>query len=160
MFKVIFVEFIPFSWSYYRETGLLWSARSWFLQKLLLSEQDNCAWLLKDTDREKEPLNFNSSAYKKYEHGDLGSWYIKATLCKKFPYWKKIFKKNEVATGKTLFFLTCPFWTTHSIYLNISFQQGSFVWKWCAVILSTFNQNIALQFFEKGFRFSENLFQS
>ena len=69
--------------------------RSWFLQKLLLSEQDNCAWLLKDTDRENEPLNFNSSAYKKYEHGDLGSWYIKATLCKKFQYWKKIFKKMK-----------------------------------------------------------------
>ena len=34
-----------------------------------------------------------SSAYEKYEYGYLNSSHIKSTLCKRFFYWDKIFKK-------------------------------------------------------------------
>ena len=34
-----------------------------------------------------------SSAYEKYKSEHLGSWYIKATLYKRFLNWNKIFKK-------------------------------------------------------------------
>ena len=51
---------------------------------------------------------------------------------------KQNFQKNKVATGKTLFFVIVPFWTHHSISLNIGFWHGSFVWKWCVFSLSAF----------------------
>ena len=37
----------------------------------------------------------------------------------------------------------------HSICLNIGFCYGIFVWKWCVFNLSTFNEKMVLQFYEK-----------
>ena len=56
----------------------------------------------------------------------------------KVPKLKQNIRKNEAVTGKTLFF----------------------VWKCCVFNLSTFNEKIVLQFFEKDLHFSENLFKS
>ena len=44
--------------------------------------------------------------------------------------WNKI-QKNKIVTGKTSFFVIGPFYTHHSICLNIGFWYGSFPWKWC-----------------------------
>ena len=52
---------------------------------------------------------------------------------------KQNFQKNEAVTGKTPFFVIGPFCTPHSIWLNIAFWQGSFVWKCCVFNLSTLN---------------------
>ena len=41
-------------------------------------------FVLKDTHREKTPSN-KTPAHEKYKYGHLGSWYIKSTLCKRFP---------------------------------------------------------------------------
>ena len=43
------------------------------------------------------------------------------------------FSKKEVVSGKNPFFVTSPFYTPHSICLNIGFWRGSFVWN---VVLS------------------------
>ena len=72
----------------------------------------------------------------------------------------KIFKKNKVVTGKTLFFVIGPFCSHHFTCLNIGFWYDSFEWKWYFFNLSAFNEKTVLQFFEKGFRFPENLFQT
>ena len=48
-------------------------------------EQINVGWkVIKDTHREKSTLKLNSSAYEKYEDGQLDCWYIKLTLFKRF----------------------------------------------------------------------------
>ena len=73
---------------------------------------------------------------------------------------KQIFQKNKVVTGKTPLFVIGPFCSLYSICLNIGFWQNSFEWKWCVFSLTGFNYKRVLQFFEKGFRFTENLFQS
>ena len=52
---------------------------------------------------------------------------------------KQNFQKNKLGTGKTPFFVLGPFYSHHSICLNIGFWYGSFVWKWCAFNLSAFN---------------------
>ena len=72
---------------------------------------------------------------------------------------EQIFQKNKVVTGKTLLFEIGPFCSCHSC-LNIGFWQSSFEWKLYVFNLSGFNYKTVLQFFEKGFRFRENLFQS
>ena len=58
---------------------------------------------------------------------------------------KQNFQNKELLAG--------PFCTFHSTCLNIGFRQSSFVWKCCAVNLSTLNEKNSL-------RFAENLFQS
>ena len=70
------------------------------------------------------------------------------------------FQKERVVTGKTPLFMIGPFCTHHLFCLNIGFWHGSIIWKRCVFNLSTFNLKTLLQFFEKGFCFSENLFQS
>ena len=70
---------------------------------------------------------------------------------------KQIFVKTKLVTGKNSFFMIGPFCTPHSICLGIGFWQSSFV-AFSILVLST--KKTVLQFFEKGFRFSENLFQS
>ena len=52
---------------------------------------------------------------------------------------EQIFQKNKVVTGKTPLFVIGPFCSRHSIYLNISFWQSSFEWKWCVFNLSGFS---------------------
>ena len=52
-----------------------------------------------------------------------------------------------------------PFPTLHSIYLNIGFWQGSFVWKCYAFICSTLNQKAILQFLKKSFSFQKTCFK-
>ena len=49
------------------------------------------------------------------------------------------FQKNKVVIGKTPFFKTGPFFTLHSICLNIGFWQDNFVWKCCVFNFSIFN---------------------
>ena len=72
---------------------------------------------IKDTHRVKAP----PSAYKNYEYGHFGHWYIKSTLYKRFKNkLKQKFQNNKVVTGKTPFFVS-SFCTHHSICLNVSF---------------------------------------
>ena len=73
---------------------------------------------------------------------------------------EQIFQKNKVVTGKTALFVIGPFCSRYSICFNIGFRQSSFAWKLCVSSLSGFNWKKFLQFFEKGLRFPENLFQS
>ena len=49
----------------------------------------------------------------------------------------KFSKKNEIVSGKNPFVLIGPFYTPHSLCLNITFRQGCFVWKCCVFIRST-----------------------
>ena len=69
------------------------------------------------------------------------------------------FQKNKVVGGKTPFFVICSFCTPYSICLNIEFCRGEFVWKCYIFYCSTFNLKTVLQFFKKGFRFSESFFE-
>ena len=48
-------------------------------------------------------------------------------------------KKNEVASGKTPFFVIGPFCIHRSICFNIGLWSGSSVWKWCVFNFGTFN---------------------
>ena len=48
-----------------------------FLQEVVLYTAQKMKFSIKT-------LKLNSNAYKKYEYGSLGSWYIKLTLFKKF----------------------------------------------------------------------------
>ena len=70
--------------------------------------------------------------------GTLNQLFIKVLIL------EQNFQKNKVATGKTAFFVIGPFCTPHSICLRGQFWEGNFVY---------------VTLFEKGFRFSENLFQ-
>ena len=49
------------------------------------------------------------------------------------------FQKNKVVSGKILFFMISPFCTPHPICRNISFSQGSLLWKCCTFNSSTLN---------------------
>ena len=42
---------------------------------------------------------------------------------------KQNFQKNELVTGKTLFFVIGQFCCYHSVCPNIGFCNGSFIWK-------------------------------
>ena len=106
-------------------------------------------------------LSNKHQCIQKYEHGDFCSWYIKSTLYKTEGLkLKQNFQKTKLLTAKNLFFMIDPFCTSHFICLNIGFWHASFVREWCVFNLSAFNQETILQFFGKGFRFPENLFQS
>ena len=59
---------------------------------------------------------------------------------------KQNFRKNKLVTGKTPSFVMGSSCSPHSIYPNTGFWQS--------------RRKTILQFFEKGLRFSENLFQS
>ena len=52
---------------------------------------------------------------------------------------EQIFQKTKVVTGKTPLFVIGPFFSRHSICLNIGFWQSSFERKWCVFNLSGFN---------------------
>ena len=73
---------------------------------------------------------------------------------------KQNFQKNKVVTGKTLFFVTGPFCTHHSICLimvsgvAVLYRNDVF----SVLVLST--KKRCPSFLEKVFRFSENLFES
>ena len=69
---------------------------------------------------------------------------------------KPNFKKNKAVTSKTPFCVL--FCTPNYIFLNIGFSQGSFICKCCFFNVIAFNEKTILQFFQKDFRFSENLF--
>ena len=66
---------------------------------------------------------------------------------------KQNFQNNKVVTGETPFFVISPFCSHRSICLNIGTWYCSFVWKWCALNLISFNWEMVLQFFEKIFGF-------
>ena len=98
-----------------------------------------CEWL-KGTHREKA-LSNKSPALKKSMN--LNTWVVLTsnqlfinsyTKTKSPPT-----KKKNVVTGKTLFFVLSPFFTLHSICLNIGFWSDTFVWKCCVSNLKTFN---------------------
>ena len=52
--------------------------------------------------------------------------------------WNWIFE-SIVVSGKTPFFVIGPFYTPHSVCLNIGFCQGGSVWKCCVFNRNTFN---------------------
>ena len=70
-----------------------------------------------------------SQKVQKWANGHSDSWCIKSSLYKRFLNTNKLFKKNKVVTDKTLFIVTGPFCTHHSICLNIGFRLDSFVCK-------------------------------
>ena len=107
----------------------------------------------------KRTLKKNSSAYKKCEYGHLDCLYIKSSLYTFFEL-QQNFRRNEAVTCKTPFFLIGLFCPPHSICLNIGFWQRSFVWKCYVFNIITFNWKAVLKLFDKGFHFSENLFQN
>ena len=49
------------------------------------------------------------------------------------------FQKNNVVSGKTLFFVIDPFCTPDSVYLNIGIWQCNIVWKCYAFNCVTLN---------------------
>ena len=49
------------------------------------------------------------------------------------------FQKNNVVSGKTLFFVIDPFCTPDSVYLNIGIWQCNIVWKCYAFNRVTLN---------------------
>ena len=55
--------------------------------------------------------------------------------------------KFKIRSAKATFYVAGLFCTLYSIYLNISFWQGRFVWKCCVFHLNTPNYNMILQFF-------------
>ena len=83
--------------------------------------------------------------------------YLQDIIINKLNFQKK--KKKELFGGKSLFLVMSPFPTLHSIYLNIGFWQGSFVWKCYAFICSTLNQKAILQFLKKSFSFQKTCFK-
>ena len=52
---------------------------------------------------------------------------------------EQIFQKTKVVTGRTPLFVIGPFFSRHSICLDIGFWQSSFERKWCVFNLSGFN---------------------
>ena len=75
-------------------------------------------------------------AYEKYEHGDLGDWYIKLTN-QRFLHWNYILKERKGIWQN-------PALCDKSI-LNIGCWNSSFMWK-CSVLHSiTFSWNSFLQ---------------
>ena len=85
-------------------------------------------------------------------------WYIKLTLYKSFLNWKKTSKKSSSYWQNSV---VCDKSILYSLF-HVSFissWHGILVWKWCVFNISTFNLK-TIQFFEKGFRFSGNWFQS
>ena len=82
----------------------------------------------------------------------LNQLFIKCSL-------KLGFRNNKVVSGKTPFIVICPFHNFHSIYLNIGFWQGSFVWKCCAFNRSTLNLKMVFQFFKKVLTAQKNHFK-
>ena len=83
-----------------------------------------------------------------------------STLYKKFLNWNKIFEKMKQLLVKLYLLCWVHFCTLRSICFSIGFCYASFEWKWFVFNLSAFNGKTVLQFFEKDFRFPENLFQS
>ena len=105
---------------------------------------------VKDTHRENAPSNKTPTFTKST---NIGIWVVGTS--------NQLFsQKNKVVTGKIPFFVICPFCIHHSICLSNGFWYGSFDWKWCFFNFSAFNWKTILQFFEKDFRLTENLFQS
>ena len=95
----------------------------------------------------------------KYEYGQLIRRYSKSTLVIRGSWNRTKFPKNKIVTGKTPFFVICPFCTHHSICLIIGFCLGSFVWKWC---VSSFGLSIKKRyssFLKKVFIFQKNCFK-
>ena len=62
---------------------------------------------------------------------------------------KQNFQKHKVVADKSPFFVIGPFFTHHSIFLNIGFWQGSLEWKCCIFNLGTLKRFSS--FFEKVF---------
>ena len=116
------------------------------LQVLWLFQYCTSNILIKDTQG-KSTVKWNSSAYKKYEYGHLGRWYIKSTLYQRFLNWNKIFKKSIVVTGKIPFFVIGPFCTQCSICLNVAFWYGSLHENDAFSILVLSTKKTVLQFF-------------
>ena len=91
--------------------------------------------LVKDTHRENTAWNKTEALT---ESVNMYIW-VDDTLNQRFSHSNEIFKKNEVVSGKSTFFLIWPFCTPQSFYLNIGSWQGSFVWKCCVFICGTLN---------------------
>ena len=71
---------------------------------------------------------------------------------------KQNFQKNKVVPGKTPFFVIGPFCTTILFLLTLVSHEAVLYGNDAFSIF--FNLKTALQFFEIGFRFPKNLFQS
>ena len=101
----------------------------------------------------------NSSAYKKYKYGHLGRWYIKSTLYNRENL-KQNLQKNELVIGKTPFFMTDPFYTPHSICLNIgSFDMVVLYENHTFSILVLSTKKWYFSFLEKAFVFQKICFK-
>ena len=86
--------------------------------------------------------------------GILNQLFIK-DFCTQIKFSKKLSQSviNSILCDRSILY-------SHSIcIINIGFSQDSFVWKCCAFNRRTLNLSTVLQFFKKGFGFSENLLQ-
>ena len=121
---------------------------------LLLYNLDDCTF--KDTQREKAPLNQNSSTYKKYEYGHLGRWYIKSALYKRFSSWNKSSKIYSSYWQNSVLFdwsiLYSPFLTLAS---DTAVLYGNGVFS-----ISVLSTKKWFSSFLKNVCFEKNLFQS
>ena len=72
---------------------------------------------------------------------------------------KQNFQKNKAATGKTAFFVIGSFYNPHSICLNISFWEGSFVWVCYAFNPRTLTTKQYSSFLKKVFVFQKICFK-
>ena len=100
----------------------------------------------------KSTVKWNPAAYKKYEYGHLGLWYVKLTLCKRFLNWNKILSLKKVVTGEPSFFVIDAFCTHRSI-LTLAFDMAVLYGNDSVSILVLSNK-------KRHFHFPENLLQS
>ena len=115
--------------------------------------------LLKDTRREKLP-QIKLQRFRKVWIWTFGCLLYQINSLYEVIKFKQNFRKNKIVTGKTMFFMICPFCTPHSIcHLNIGFWQSSFVGKCCVFNLILSTKKWYSQFFEKSLRFSKKIFK-
>ena len=109
----------------------------------------------KDTQRENVPPNKTQALTKCW---NMNIWVVGTIdqLFKRGSCNKVKLSKNTVVSGKTLFFVIGPFYTTHSIRHIISFWLGCFCMEIYVFKCSSFKWKTVLLFLKKGFRFLEN----
>ena len=93
----------------------------------------------KETHREERHPKVKLQRFRKVWIWTFGLLVHQVSSIYMVPKLKQNFRKRNMVTGKTLFFVIGQFCSSHSICLKISFWQSSFVRKCYVVNLSTFN---------------------
>ena len=106
----------------------------------------------------KSTVKWNPAAYKKYEYGHLGLWYVKLTLCKRFLNWNKILSLKKVVTGEPSFFVIDEFCTHRSI-LTLAFDMAVLYGNDSVSILVLSNKKRHSSYLKKIFTFQKICFK-